>query len=199
VTAVTPRGESAGDNGSMIKLGDLLSGKPSHAGIEQPVEHLVACHRRIEERLETLVRAGEHFEQHFDEAAEAAAAAIRFLDTSGVLHTEDEEQSVFPRIRAHAVSDQSKEYLDALEADHRTADAVYSRFKQLLESIRAAGPGGITPAQMEEYRAGAARLRALYAEHIASEDRVLVDLAHDTLSAEDLAAITTEMRERRRS
>ena len=63
---------------------------------EGPIEHLLACHRRIEDRLAILERAGEHLEDRPEESLLAISNSLRFLDTSGVLHTVDEEESVFP-------------------------------------------------------------------------------------------------------
>ena len=65
-------------------------GQPS-ATIDTPLEHLMACHRRIEERLTTLERAGERLREDRPAALEAILRSILFLDSSGVLHTRDEE------------------------------------------------------------------------------------------------------------
>ena len=69
------------------------------ATIDSPIEHLTACHRRIEQRLETLVNAAGHIPTNRTSALGAVKSSLHFLDTSGVLHTEDEELSLFPRLR----------------------------------------------------------------------------------------------------
>jgi hypothetical protein len=65
----------------MIKIGQ----RP--ATIDRPIEHLTACHRRIEDCLATLERAGEWLasedQKRKTEAMQAIAAALRFLDSSG--------------------------------------------------------------------------------------------------------------------
>ena len=70
-------------------------GGPAPANtLDSPVEHLLACHRRIEQKLETLARA---VEANHDEAL---ARVFHFFDTNGLLHTQDEEESIFPRLEA---------------------------------------------------------------------------------------------------
>src|SRR5689334_840774 len=96
---------------------------------EGPLEHLLACHRRIENRLATLERAGEHLEDRTGEPLIAISNSLRFMDTSGVLHTVDEEQSVFPRLRS-SLSPEEIAYLDGLESQHRQVDEVYTSLKQ---------------------------------------------------------------------
>ena len=46
----------------MITPQQLIQGpqEGEQATLDRPLEHLVACHRRIEERLRTLERVGDH-------------------------------------------------------------------------------------------------------------------------------------------
>jgi hypothetical protein len=69
------------------------------ATLDQPLEHLTACHRRIEQRLDTLERVVPFLRTRRDEALQAIRNAFAFLDGSGVRHTQDEEGSIFPRLR----------------------------------------------------------------------------------------------------
>ena len=167
----------------MIKIGQ----RP--ATIDTPLEHLTACHRRIEERLATLERAGEVLESVVEskraEAREAIASALRFLDSSGVMHTRDEEGSLFPRLNPR-LDAAEREYVERLECQHREVDEVYAELKSAVAENDAA-----------RYRSAVARLARLYREHIGSEDEILTGLARRCLSAADLEAIAAEMRERR--
>jgi len=54
------------------------------------------CHRRIEERLATLERAAEHLNDRTGAALVAFRSVFEFMDSAGVLHTADEEESLFP-------------------------------------------------------------------------------------------------------
>jgi hemerythrin-like domain-containing protein len=167
----------------MIKIGQ----KP--APIDRPIEHLTACHRRIEDRLSTLERAGESLgsddERKESEAIEAIASAIRFLDSSGVTHTVDEESSLFPRLLPR-LDEGEKEYVESLERQHRELDEAYAELKAALHNR-----------ELNRYRAAVSRVAQLYRQHIASEDRILTAIASRHLSPADLEAIAAEMRGRR--
>jgi hemerythrin-like domain-containing protein len=160
--------------------------------IDSPVEHLMACHRRIEQRLDTLVISADHMGDDRGAAMAAIRRSFEFLDTSGVLHTEDEETSVFPRLRPK-LSDAEIAFIDSLEAQHAEADTVYQEVKRLsgqLENV---------PDAVQRYRVYAERLRSLYRDHIRAEDENLMGLAARVLSESEAGEIAREMRERRRT
>ena len=167
----------------MIKIGQ----KP--ATIDRPIEHLTACHRRIEDRLSTLERTAEWLESEDEkkkaEARQAIASALRFLDSSGVMHTADEESSLFPRLLPR-LDPGERDYVESLEHQHREVDQAYAEVKAAVDA-----------GQSDRYRAAVARVARLYREHIASEDSVLTAIAARHLSTADLDAIAAEMRARR--
>src|SRR6476620_8841020 len=103
--------------------------------VEGPIDHLQACHRRIENRLDTLERAGEHLEDLFEESLLAIFNSLRFMDTSGVRHTVDEEESVFPRLR-NSLSEEQIQYLDQLESQHREVDKLYGSLKEAVSQLQ---------------------------------------------------------------
>src|SRR5262245_7979997 len=78
--------------------------RPMKSGLsptfEAPLEMLAACHRRIERQCETLSRLVPHLAAHGadGEARAAAAAVMRYFDTSGMQHHEDEERDLFPAL-----------------------------------------------------------------------------------------------------
>jgi hemerythrin-like domain-containing protein len=167
----------------MIKIGQ----KP--ATIDRPIEHLTACHRRIEDRLSTLERAGERLaskdEAEKTEAIAAIASAVRFLDSSGVKHTDDEESSLFPRLLPR-LDPEERGYIESLERQHREVDQAYAELKSAIDA-----------GDPDRYRTAVTRVAGLYRQHIASEDRVLTAIANRHLSPADLEAIAAEMRARR--
>ncbi len=168
----------------MIQIG------ASPATIDTPIEHLMACHRRIEQRLDTLVNAADHLDRDKLAATSAIAASFHFLDTSGLLHTRDEEDSLFPRLRPK-LSAPELEFVDLLEAQHEQAEAIYAELKGLQHRIAE------SPDDLLRYRDCAERLRDFYQSHIRSEDNILTAISKRLLSDEDLADISTEMRVRR--
>jgi len=159
-------------------------GSPS-ATIDSPIEHLVACHRRIEQRLDTLVNAANHLESDRSSALSAISKSFHFLDTSGVIHTQDEEVSLFPRLRPR-ISVGEIEFLNTLEAQHDEAERIYAELKQRTADH-----------DIAKYRARAERLRSLYRDHISLEDRILTAIAKRALDDLEIAAISREMRGRR--
>lgn len=179
----------------MIRAEQIGAGPAqSSVTLDQPLDHLVACHRRIEERLEILERAAEHLVDRREEAMEAIENCFRFLDSNGVWHTADEEESVFPRLRGK-VKEQEDLFLRALEADHRkledTYEEVKTRHRALSEvaSLNAEDVGSF----IEVVR----RLCGLYREHIAAENDRLIRTAREILDTIQLSAISREMKVRR--
>lgn len=161
--------------------------------IEYPLEHLVACHRRIEERLDMLARAGAHLADRPADALEAIDAAFRYFDSSGVLHTADEEQSVFPRLRPRLLPEEL-EMISQLDREHREAEALYAELKAVAARLR---KDPRSEALGEEYRKLVKRFTDLYNSHIAFEDRELVRVAKRDLTRQELDAISREMKQRR--
>ncbi len=166
-------------------------GKPA-ATIDSPIEHLVACHRRIEQRLETLVNAAGHLEDKPEEALSAIRNSLKFLDTSGTSHTEDEESSLFPRLRPK-LSAPELAFLESLEAQHDEADALSLELKELTLRLSSA----CSAETIQRYRNCAEKLRELYRDHIRSEDEILTTMARRSLDAAELDEISREMRNRR--
>ena len=170
----------------MIKIG------ATPATIDTPIEHLMACHRRIEQRLDTLVNAAAHLAGNPVEAERAIKQSFGFLDTSGVMHTADEEESLFPRLLP-LLSSSEIAFVESLEADHRVAQAVYEELKTLAEAMFA----DPVPQRIEPYRESAERLRGMYQRHIRTEDEILTALARRSLSIAQIEQIADEMKARR--
>ncbi|MDE3197427.1 MAG: hemerythrin domain-containing protein [Acidobacteriota bacterium] len=156
--------------------------------IDTPIEHLVACHRRIEQRLDTLVAAADRFPSDRASAMAAIEKSLHFLDTNGVLHTEDEEVSLFPRLRPR-LRDFEKTFVDSLEDQHQEAERIYTELKTLAADLSAE--------TLSRYRERAEVLRALYRKHIQSEDEILTALARRTLTGDEIREVSREMRARR--
>ena len=111
-----------------------LGAKPDH-GFDEPLGLLSDCHRRIEHFLGVLRRVAEagHGEPLAPAQAEALTAALRYFKTAAPRHTDDEERSLFPRLRAAGdprVGEAMAE-IDALEADHRAAAAAHRAVEEL--------------------------------------------------------------------
>ncbi len=174
----------------MIRPQSLFGPQQKPSTLEEPLDHLLACHRRIEERLGVMERAAAHLNGRRDEALEAFQNAFRFMESSGALHTADEEESLFPRLLP-LLDDEGRSYLAGLERDHAEADRLYAR---LRTAVAAAGADSASQPEIERC---VARLTRLYRRHIASEDKVLQVYARQHLTPAQLEAIAAEMRKRR--
>ena len=173
----------------MYTLDRLLKTKPGEdakSTVDRPLDHLVACHNRIEERLWVLERVVDNWESKPEEARQALDSVFRYFESSGVMHTEDEEQSVFPRIQGR-LTEGERAYLADLERQHREADRLYEQLKQ--------APRG--PEELARYRDVVRQFAALYRAHIASENDRLIAVGRRVLSPGELDAISIEMKKRR--
>jgi iron-sulfur cluster repair protein YtfE (RIC family) len=112
--------------------------------------------------------------------------------TNGAWHTEDEEQSVFPRLLPR-LEYGARARLAQLELQHREAHRLLDK---LVALIGAPVPG---TAWMARVRGVVGPLAALYREHIAVEEEILIVLCREHLDGSDLAAISDEMRARRQA
>lgn len=169
-----------------------IQSTPAASTIDSPVDHLQACHRRIEERLATLERVAPALLTRANEALEALQAVFWFFDSSGVTHTADEEESFFPRL-AGKINAEESAFLAALEAEHARAEALYDELKSAVANF--AKP----PSEDDQrrYTEIVAALCGIYRAHIRNEDARFRDLAARLLQPADLDAIGKEMRQRR--
>jgi hemerythrin-like domain-containing protein len=176
----------------------VIGGKPEST-FADPIGLLGDCHRRIERFLSVLVqiadeaRGGSLCEQQ----REAWNTALRYFREAAPKHTADEEESLFPRLRA--ISRPEVEALlarvDTLEKEHAHASKDHDEVDRLgrlwLED------GNLSPAQVVRLSTVLGQLADLYRRHIAMEDGEVFPLATAVLSAPDRRAIGGEMASRR--
>ena len=164
-----------------------------------PLGLLQDCHRRIERFLGVIVKIvattrGSHLD---DEQRTALETALRYFREAAPKHTEDEEVSLFPRLRdsgGEAAAD-AFNALDKLEADHVTAKAWHEELDALGQRWLSAGP--LDGQDSTRFRELADQLAALYEAHIDVEDNELFPKARKVLTAEHLTVIGREMAARR--
>jgi len=157
---------------------------PAKNSFEDPMEHLLACHRRIEQRLESLELVAANYEAKPDEAREALRATFKYFDTNGAWHTEDEEVSIFPRILPRLDAEE-REFIAKLELQHEGAHASYEKLKAHAGELNA------------DFCEVVAAFCACYREHIATEESMLIAIGRNYLTAKELTTISTEMKARR--
>lgn len=161
------------------------------ATFDEPLEMLVACHGRIRKQLATLSRLERHLPEHGHDAdARAAARSIlRYFDSAAVHHHEDEERSLLPRLVDRAP--ESRALAERIEGEHVELAARWRRLRPLLSGI-ATGQRAVMPPRLVR------DIAARYDAHIELEESLLIPLARDVLSPDDLGDIGREMAERRK-
>lgn len=162
---------------------------------DEPLEMLAACHERIEAQLATLERLGPHLEKNGcdAEAKAAAQAVLRYFDTAGKLHHQDEDEDLFPLLRARAGvlgRPEVSAAIDELEREHETMDGQWTRLSEHLRAIA----GGEARLDAEEV----ARFAWLYRRHMDSEASAVLPFAREILEAPQCATLGERMAARRK-
>lgn len=177
----------------------LMPGTSPLADVDQPIDMLMDCHRRVEWFLLMLNRvANEAPEPLDDEFHKALTVALDYFDGAAPLHTADEEDGLFPLLQLHADQPAVAEVLtviEQLESEHETAqpwhDDIDRIGRQWLESR------SVSAGDRAVFTERAADLVRLYSGHIRTEDTVVFPVARAVLSPKELQELGAAMRERR--
>jgi len=156
---------------------------------------LAACHGRIEGQCQTLRRLVQHLSEHGsdEQARRAAENVMRYFDTAGRHHHEDEEQDIFPLVLSAAPAgrqDAARALVARLKEDHRRMEEAWLQVRSVLERVSAGEHAVLQPGIVE-------RFSELYAEHIALEEGELLPLADSVLPADVMETIGHSMAKRR--
>lgn len=121
------------------------------------------------------------------------------------MHTEDEEESLFPRMRKIAegtdtsaeAARKAMDIVDRLHSDHKIADERHAAIDVIGQ--RWLDEGTLPADELEKLQEELRSLRAFYAEHIEVEDNHLFPVSEKVLSEEEIKAMGKEMAARRRA
>lgn len=183
----------------------LTIGAPLEHTLDQPLGLLSDCHRRIERFLDTLIRVTEVIgaQELTPEARTALQTALQYFRDAGPMHTRDEEESLFPRLRQIAKGDgeaaekakHAFSIVERLQTDHEAADKRHL----VIDGIgsRWLKEGTLPAAEVQALQHELRDLRAFYASHITAEDATLFPLAETLLDKQQLQEIGREMAARR--
>ncbi|MBC8024002.1 MAG: hemerythrin domain-containing protein [Burkholderiales bacterium] len=165
-------------------------------GFDDPLEMLLACHRRIERQLATLEKLRSHMDAHGvdAEASTAAQGVLRYFLKAAEDHHDDEEKDLFPlleeRIPAGAEKARFHALRGTLERDHAEVRGRWARLRKPLEAI---ADGMTRTLQATEVR----EFVDAYKRHIAAEEESLPELFDRWIDERDRAALGRSMRDRR--
>lgn len=177
-------------------------GQPALPTFHEPLALLRDCHRRIEHFLNVLLLVTEqaHGGPLTPSQREALVTALRYFREGAPRHTQDEELSLFPRMRQLASPSAEAlrsawEQMAALEMDHRRAEAAHAEVEQLAQGWL--DHNQLNAPETERLTLLLRELRQTYASHIRLEDEQIFPLAGRLLDGETLKTIGAEMAARR--
>ncbi|MEW6681994.1 MAG: hemerythrin domain-containing protein [Nitrospirota bacterium] len=177
----------------------ITIGKKPGSSFADPLGLLSDCHRRIEHFLGLLitVTAQARGGALTGEQRDALVAAGRYFREAAPLHKEDEERSLFPRMRASRDRRvrAALATLEELVEDHVVLDRGHVEVDTLID--RWMDDGSLPSNEVRRLVAVLQELRAIYERHIAIEDHDVFPLAGGTLDQGTIAVVGREMAARR--
>jgi iron-sulfur cluster repair protein YtfE (RIC family) len=130
-----------------------------------------------------------------DDERSAVKAALQYFHAGGERHTSDEEESLFPRLRAEAAIG-SLQKIDRLESDHQHAAHLHDSVDWLYTAWISAGT--LEQDKQQRLLAEKRELRQLYAGHIQIEETTVFPRAVMVLTRGAVAATGAEFSARRK-
>lgn len=174
---------------------------PLAPSFEDPIGVLKACHRRIEQRLQMLERVCEILQGNDRakkrEAVQALGPVVAYFTSGGVKHTEDEEESLFPRMRRRLPGgDGAVAVLKSLEAQHREGESFVRELIFVVTAL-AQETMGFRLTDVERLESVTVGMGTHYRLHIKVEDEIVFPRALKVLKDSELAQVGEEMTQRR--
>ena len=161
---------------------------------DHPLEMLHACHGKIQQQLDTLQKLAAHLPVHGcdQQVQQAAQGILRYFDTAGQFHHQDEEENLFPTLLALSTPEKArvKALVERLLAQHVVMFAAWSDVRAVLVHL-AEGISTPLPEALVE------RLVGSYTPHIDLEETELLPLSARLLSPQQIMEMGKSMAERR--
>jgi iron-sulfur cluster repair protein YtfE (RIC family) len=181
---------------------EVIEPIPFRADFTKPLDVLFHCHQKIGANLEALRIAsedlrkskGENFQKRFGEID----VTLTHFATTGMKHTLDEEESLFPRIREHSGTIVSEVFavVGQLEIQHKRAASIQESLSKM--SLDMATDEELDEKKLDLFSDLSESLYDLYRPHIQMENEFVFPSAAEILSKDELLAIGREMYQRRK-
>ena len=164
---------------------------------DDPLDTLSECHRQIRYCLDILLRIAVSGSTLTPRLWDSVERAVSYCETAAPWHAADEEESLFPRLRA-SIGLRPSWSLDLLSdlhedqttlSDHHQMISVLCR--RWLDHTR------LSDSDMRDLIDRLEALQSIYRHHIAIEEQMLFPLAARTLSARQMREIGDEIAGRR--
>ena len=174
-----------------MKRFDTAASAPT---FDHPLEMLLACHGKISRQCDTLRKLAAHLNTHGCDmqARQAAIGILRYFDTAGKFHHQDEENDLFPALRTSGGDERERvdALLQRLLKEHVVMQAAWSGLRpvllQLAEGMDVRLDGSLADRFIDSHTG-----------HIAVENAELLPLASRLLTPEQLQQIGMRMAQRR--
>ncbi|CAH1089914.1 hemerythrin domain-containing protein [Candidatus Nitrotoga sp. 1052] len=172
-------------------MSDLLVGGVFVPGFDNPLEILLACHGKIQTQCATLRMLLQHLSSYGcdSQARQAAQAILRYFDTAGQNHHDDEEQDLFPRLLA-TPNAEVHELIARLLDEHKVLDAAWQQLRPLLLAIAEGRATELDVKSVEHFI-------TVHDRHISLENTQLLPQAAILLDHMQLEALGRSMAARR--
>lgn len=176
-------------------MGVQIGAKPD-CGFDNPLGMLQDCHRRIEKFLHILCIVAPRASGRAltEEESNAVNAALQYFQEGGRRHNADEEESLFPRLRAARPGNDQSE-LARLEDDHRITGELHEQVESLYRTW--IDFSALSHSEYEELITATSELQNIYADHIKLEESTVFPDAAKVLDKTAIAAMGTEFQARR--
>jgi pyridoxamine 5'-phosphate oxidase len=187
----------------MVTISSMLTlNQPHIPDFTNPLGLLVHCHERIEAQLSVLERAGEVLRIGDARSLPGVFAAIdgacAHFAIPGVKHTEDEEVSLFPRLRERGATagQDALAAMAELQSQHRRGEQLHAEFDELVGTLPR--DGSADAKELDRFNELVAELTTLYRPHILLENNFVFPIAAEVLPANEIQTLGEEMRARRK-
>ncbi|MGH9475140.1 MAG: hemerythrin domain-containing protein [Terriglobales bacterium] len=155
------------------------------------VDMLLGCHQRIR-HFTAMARHLAALDAPQEQIPAAARAVFRYYSVALPLHEADENESVYPRLRASAPPPALALANQAMLDQHATIDRIIVALLPLWQALEQ------HPESAPATAASVAELDRAWSEHLELEERLIFPALRAHLSLKDLADIRAEMAARRK-
>lgn len=177
----------------------IIIGDKPDSDFSDLIGMLEDCHRRIEKFLDVLLTLASQAQGNAlsDEHRAAVETSLHYFREAAPKHTADEEESLFPRLRAlqHPDANETLSHLHHLHTDHVQARENHRAVDELFR--RWSADGLLSAAEFIRLTSLLHSLRDTYARHIKEEETQVFPNAARILTTFDLKAVGLEMAKRR--
>lgn len=164
---------------------------------QEAIERLVSCHQKIRHFSSVAVKLAHAQGVAPAEITQAADGLYLYFTIALPLHEADENQSLHPRLRnAVPEGELAGPAADAMVDQHMAIDELVERLLPLWVLVRE------NPEKLDEVAGEmcqvAGRLNEIFNEHLKLEEETIFPALEKYLSEAELAAMVTEMQDRRK-